>query len=191
VGREDIAGGSAASRAGAGAGAEGVEVEFGDPSRTKRVLREHSRLLEYSSWGRLWRVVGREGAARCPPWGSTQASCRGSNSTADVSTFLCVLHVTTRPFARVSTAYAGAPCPVRAVTEFRVWAPEARLVDVVVERRGPTVTRSLTPDEGVFSGVVPDVSPGARYGSRFDGGRPRCPTQRRDGSRVVLTSSRR
>ncbi len=58
--------------------------------------------------------------------------------------------------------------------DFRVWAPAARAVDVVVERDGHDAeTRPMTgaPD-GLFSVTWPDLYPGARYHYVLDGDGP-------------------
>ena len=61
--------------------------------------------------------------------------------------------------------------------QFRVWAPAAMAVDVVLERGpGAGVTRKLTADDaGYFLGEVGQAEPGTRYRFRLDGGEPRYP----------------
>jgi maltooligosyltrehalose trehalohydrolase len=53
---------------------------------------------------------------------------------------------------------------------FRVWAPEARSVEVVVE--GGTATRLESEEKGYFSAQVPGVRAGSRYRYRLNGGQP-------------------
>lgn len=60
-------------------------------------------------------------------------------------------------------------------TRFRVWAPAARRVEVVLFADGrPGAAYSLEPaSDGYFGGYVGGVGPGARYMYRLDGGDPR------------------
>lgn len=54
-------------------------------------------------------------------------------------------------------------------THFRVWAPAARRLEVVIE--GRAAGSPLQPEgEGYFSGRVADAGPGTRYRFRLDGG---------------------
>ncbi|MGH7277651.1 MAG: alpha-amylase family glycosyl hydrolase, partial [Candidatus Rokuibacteriota bacterium] len=56
---------------------------------------------------------------------------------------------------------------------FRVWAPHAGAVDVVLENEGrSSVTAALAPDDdGYHAGTVLEARPGSRYRFRLDGGR--------------------
>src|ERR1043166_1249748 len=56
-------------------------------------------------------------------------------------------------------------------TIFRVWAPNAKQVDVIVEgKRAPS---PLVPEsDGYFSAIHSDVRPGDRYKFSLDGGEP-------------------
>jgi maltooligosyltrehalose trehalohydrolase len=54
-------------------------------------------------------------------------------------------------------------------SHFRVWAPSASRVEVVVEGDGASVALSPEPD-GYHAGLVPGVCAGARYRYRLDGG---------------------
>ena len=59
-------------------------------------------------------------------------------------------------------------------THFRVWAPRARAVDVLIERPGAAPTRvplQAQPD-GMFDGTCAAVRPGDRYRFFLDGGGP-------------------
>jgi maltooligosyltrehalose trehalohydrolase len=60
-------------------------------------------------------------------------------------------------------------------TRFRVWAPNARRVDVVLDQGGKLgATHALTlAADGYFSGYVPSILPGTRYLYRLDSGEPR------------------
>ncbi len=59
-------------------------------------------------------------------------------------------------------------------TRFRVWAPRARQVQVVIERSGENLTCALAAEgEGYFAGHIAGVGPGARYWYRLDDGPPR------------------
>jgi maltooligosyltrehalose trehalohydrolase len=60
-------------------------------------------------------------------------------------------------------------------TYFRVWAPNARRVEVVLfENTQPMSYQALQPDgEGYFAATLAGVEPGARYMYRLDGGAPR------------------
>jgi maltooligosyltrehalose trehalohydrolase len=61
--------------------------------------------------------------------------------------------------------------PVDGGTEFRVWAPASRAVDVVLYGPGPEGLASLPPEEGgYFAAIVNGVGRGARYRYRLDGG---------------------
>ncbi len=54
---------------------------------------------------------------------------------------------------------------------FAVWAPKANRVDVVIEDAGaPAVHPLASGADGVWSATVPDMSAGARYRYRLDGG---------------------
>ncbi len=55
-------------------------------------------------------------------------------------------------------------------TEFRVWAPHCRTVDVLFEGRAPVALRGA---DGLFEGLVPDARAGSRYRYRLDGERDR------------------
>jgi maltooligosyltrehalose trehalohydrolase len=53
---------------------------------------------------------------------------------------------------------------------FRVWAPAAKQVDVVIEGEGGAQAHALQPEDGgYFSAEVPGVGAGARYRFRLDG----------------------
>jgi maltooligosyltrehalose trehalohydrolase len=67
-------------------------------------------------------------------------------------------------------AFIGSrPCP--GGTHFRVWAPIAKRVQVVIERS--KLRFPLTPEEGgYFSGTLPSVSAGDRYKFSLDEGEP-------------------
>ncbi|HEU4474806.1 MAG TPA: malto-oligosyltrehalose trehalohydrolase [Gemmatimonadales bacterium] len=55
-------------------------------------------------------------------------------------------------------------------TRFSVWAPNARLVEVVLNRDGQSESHPLAGDEGgVHSGIIRRVPPGTDYGYRLDG----------------------
>jgi maltooligosyltrehalose trehalohydrolase len=69
----------------------------------------------------------------------------------------------------VERAKLGAQIEPQGV-RFRVWAPKRRRVSVVLEPSGRVVP--LEPEEGgYFSGLAPDVAPGALYRYRLDDGR--------------------
>ena len=53
---------------------------------------------------------------------------------------------------------------------FRVWAPSAELVEVVVEGPGGGEHRLARDDGGYHSGLLPGLGPGTRYKYRLDGG---------------------
>jgi maltooligosyltrehalose trehalohydrolase len=56
---------------------------------------------------------------------------------------------------------------------FRVWAPNARRVEVQIERDGEPKLHPLMPEaDGYHAGTVTDAGPGSRYGYRLDGGDP-------------------
>jgi maltooligosyltrehalose trehalohydrolase len=59
-------------------------------------------------------------------------------------------------------------------TRFRVWAPKARRIDVVVERpgRAPVIAPLEREPEAYFSGLVPGVRAGDRYRYAIDGRGP-------------------
>jgi maltooligosyltrehalose trehalohydrolase len=60
--------------------------------------------------------------------------------------------------------------PSKGGAQFKVWAPDARAVDVVFAQPGFRVTRALSRTaNGCFSGWVPDVAAGALYRFRLDG----------------------
>ena len=62
--------------------------------------------------------------------------------------------------------------PTNGGAQFTVWAPAADRVDVVFVHPGYTVTRALSRlPNGCFTAWQPDVSPGARYTFRLNGGR--------------------
>lgn len=76
---------------------------------------------------------------------------------------------------RYCPLHIGANILPQGGTNFRVWAPRRRSVDVVIEdvaERGPNDSIfELTPeDHGYFSGVIRSVGDGARYRFRLDGG---------------------
>src|SRR4051794_5008610 len=56
-------------------------------------------------------------------------------------------------------------------TRFRVWAPEARAVELVLELRGgdETVVPLARSDDGTFGGLVAEAKAGDRYRYRVDG----------------------
>lgn len=54
-------------------------------------------------------------------------------------------------------------------TRFRVWAPEAKTVELVLNRGSVSMNREA---EGTFSAWLGDVGPGKRYRYRVDGGDP-------------------
>jgi len=56
-------------------------------------------------------------------------------------------------------------------TRFRVWAPRARTIEVVVQRPGaePLVATLEASPDGHFSGLIPSVKAGGRYRYRIDG----------------------
>ena len=59
-------------------------------------------------------------------------------------------------------------------TQFSVWAPNARLVEVVLVRDGRSESHPLARDAGgVHTGIVRRVPPGTDYGYRLDGGADR------------------
>jgi maltooligosyltrehalose trehalohydrolase len=60
--------------------------------------------------------------------------------------------------------------PEREGTRFRVWAPRARTVEVVVE--GGAASALAPAPRGYHQGAVPGVGPGARYRYRLDGAGP-------------------
>jgi maltooligosyltrehalose trehalohydrolase len=53
---------------------------------------------------------------------------------------------------------------------FRVWAPRARRVELVLENDGQALSLSPEPD-GYYSGLVETASAGTRYRFRLDGDR--------------------
>ncbi len=55
---------------------------------------------------------------------------------------------------------------------FRVWAPEKRSVDVLLEGQEPRVIALERHSDGTFGGLVPGLSAGARYCYRVDGHGP-------------------
>ncbi|HMF16751.1 MAG TPA: malto-oligosyltrehalose trehalohydrolase [Gemmataceae bacterium] len=55
-------------------------------------------------------------------------------------------------------------------TRFRVWAPQARTVEVIVEGRGSHALQKAA--DGTFGSLVPGVSAGDRYRYRVDGKGP-------------------
>lgn len=56
---------------------------------------------------------------------------------------------------------------------FRVWAPDAREVAVLIEASGKRRPHALRGDDrGYFAGTVADAQPGTRYWFRLDGGEP-------------------
>ncbi len=56
-------------------------------------------------------------------------------------------------------------------TRFSVWAPVAKLVEVVVDRDGsPEIHPLMRGDDGVHAGIVPRMPPGTDYSYRLDGG---------------------
>lgn len=59
----------------------------------------------------------------------------------------------------------------RGGVRFKVWAPAARTVEVVLERGGAIVPLARTED-GYFCGLVPGVQAGDRYRYRVDGAGP-------------------
>jgi maltooligosyltrehalose trehalohydrolase len=62
---------------------------------------------------------------------------------------------------------------VESGTRFRVWAPDARQVEVQIEQPdGPTRHPLAAEAEGYHAGTVQGVGPGARYRFRLDGGDP-------------------
>src|SRR3954468_22110442 len=78
--------------------------------------------------------------------------------------------------ARKSTGWRPAlgAWPTDGGTRFRLWAPNARRVEVVVERNGAELlTQELarSPD-GTFAGLVEGVRAGDRYRFRKDGEGP-------------------
>jgi maltooligosyltrehalose trehalohydrolase len=62
--------------------------------------------------------------------------------------------------------------PTPAGVRFRVWAPAARRVDVVLyDAQGGEAAHALAAEPGgYFTGLVADAGPGARYRYRLDGG---------------------
>src|SRR5262245_7156887 len=56
-------------------------------------------------------------------------------------------------------------------TRFRVWAPRARTIEVVVQRPGaaPHVATLEASPDGHFSGLIPSAKAGGRYRYRIDG----------------------
>jgi maltooligosyltrehalose trehalohydrolase len=56
-------------------------------------------------------------------------------------------------------------------TRFRVWAPRARTIEVVVERPGaaPLVATLEASPDGHVSGLIPSAKVGGRYRYRIDG----------------------
>jgi maltooligosyltrehalose trehalohydrolase len=68
----------------------------------------------------------------------------------------------------------GATVDTLGGTVFRVWAPDTRAAEVVVERPDqPAERRTLARDaNGLFSGIFPDLGPGTRYRYRLDGDGP-------------------
>lgn len=79
------------------------------------------------------------------------------------------------PHARVGTPRAFSPSlgawPVGDGTRFRVWAPKARSIEVVVERPGaePLAAPLEKVPDGHHSGFVTGVAAGDRYRYRIDG----------------------
>jgi len=64
--------------------------------------------------------------------------------------------------------------PDGAGTRFRIWAPRARRVEVLLMGPGDPVAHELAPErDGYFAGHIGGVRPGARYMYRLDGGDPR------------------
>ena len=61
----------------------------------------------------------------------------------------------------------GAQCAPGGV-EFRVWAPQARRAEVLIEGRAPQVLRPEP--HGFFAALVPEAKVGERYRFRLDGG---------------------
>src|SRR3990170_4033026 len=76
------------------------------------------------------------------------------------------------------TAAAGRPTfgawPDGDGTRFRVWAPAAGRVDVVLDPdgQGPAAIALVRDARGIFDGHAPGVGAGARYKYRLDGGVP-------------------
>lgn len=61
--------------------------------------------------------------------------------------------------------------PTTAGVDFRVWAPEAARVDVVLYAHGAEAVHPLAPEPGgYFAGHVLGATPGARYRYQLDGG---------------------
>ncbi|MGH7331779.1 MAG: malto-oligosyltrehalose trehalohydrolase [Candidatus Rokuibacteriota bacterium] len=58
-----------------------------------------------------------------------------------------------------------------AETEFRVWAPHCRSVEVLLDRRAPVPLQAAA--DGLFEGVLPDAHAGSTYWYRLDGARDR------------------
>src|SRR5262245_22653291 len=57
-------------------------------------------------------------------------------------------------------------------TRFRVWAPEARELSLVLESPGGRRTLAMRKEEGYFTVRAPGVGAGARYRYRVDGRGP-------------------
>lgn len=58
-------------------------------------------------------------------------------------------------------------------TRFRVWAPRAREVAVILPESGSRAHPLVAEGDGYFAGTVPGVGPGDRYLYRLDGGEER------------------
>src|SRR4051794_3794745 len=84
--------------------------------------------------------------------------------------------MTTATLARAGTPRVSSPAlgarPEGDGARFRVWAPKARSVEVVVERPGgePLVAPLEGSPDGHYSGLVAGVRAGHRYRYRLDGG---------------------
>ncbi len=72
--------------------------------------------------------------------------------------------------------------PISGGVRFRVWAPAAERVEVVVYGPSAETLHALEPEAGgYFSGEAPDLGAGVRYRYRLDG-RQAFPTRLRAGS---------
>ncbi|NTU84063.1 MAG: malto-oligosyltrehalose trehalohydrolase [Chloroflexales bacterium] len=64
--------------------------------------------------------------------------------------------------------------PDAAGTRFRVWAPDAHVVEVLLHTPARQGVFMLTPEpDGYFAGHIAGIGPGDRYSYRLDGGDPR------------------
>ena len=75
-----------------------------------------------------------------------------------------------RPASRSSSAYPPGATLTGAGSWFRVWAPAARSVEVIVEAADPRVCALTAESDGYYAAFVSGVPAGARYRFRVDEG---------------------